>query len=67
MIRMILRESISDCLGMGEGDKWERWDKGLSRDTRKLLEVVDMVTILILVIVSQIYTYVKIYLTVYLK
>ena len=49
---------------MGEGDQWEKWDKGLSRDTRKLLRVVDMVTILIVVIVSWIYKYVEIYLTV---
>lgn len=24
-----------------EGDQWERWDKGLSRSTRKFWEVVD--------------------------
>lgn len=51
------RNQINVCLGPGVGtDVWEKFQ----RDMRKLLTGLDMFIILIVVIVSQIHTYVKI-------
>lgn len=44
---------MSDCLGMGEGPR-KVGGKGLQRGVRKLWEVMGMLTVLIIVMVSQI-------------
>ena len=54
------RKQSSVCLGVGVAGK-----KGLQRDMRTLLDVMDVFTALIVGIASQAYTQVKIYQTVY--
>lgn len=55
----------SECLFLG-GEDWDR-NEGLQKIMRKLLGMVDMYIILIVVMVSQVYKYVKIYQAVYSK
>lgn len=50
--------SINDCLGVKHGEGEER---GIRKGQRKRLVMMDMSTIVIVVLVSRVYAYVKMY------
>lgn len=57
------RKHIGSCQGIGW--RWARHSKKKRRATRNLLEVVDLFITLVVLIVSQVHTYVKTYQMVY--